>query len=402
MYKNLFKGIFDRVLAAILLLLFSPILLVCAYQIRKHLGPPIFFRQERPGKNGKIFRIFKFRTMSDARDKDGNLLPDSERLGGVGAKIRALSLDELPQLLNVLRGEMSFVGPRPLLVEYLPLYSSEQARRHEVLPGITGLAQVNGRNAISWEDKFRFDVEYVDNISFALDMKILFLTVKKVLIRDGITAHNSVSAEKFMGRQIALIGAGGHGKVVGEIAELLGYKISILVDDSTETVELFGLKSILLSEFLATKPKIPVALGVGNNVARERIFNELSQCGVAMPVLIHKSASVSKSASIGEGSVVMANAVINPSARIGRGVIVNSGAVVEHDNVIGDFVHISPRAALAGSVTIGAHTHIGIAACVIQGLTIGESCVIGAGSVVIDDILGHKTVVGNPAKRELI
>ncbi|MGP1449739.1 MAG: NeuD/PglB/VioB family sugar acetyltransferase [Wolinella sp.] len=402
MYKNLFKGIFDRVLAAILLLLFSPILLVCAYQIRKHLGSPIFFRQERPGKNGKIFRIFKFRTMSDARDKDGNLLPDSERLGGVGAKIRALSLDELPQLLNVLRGEMSFVGPRPLLVEYLPLYSSEQARRHEVLPGITGLAQVNGRNAISWEDKFRFDVEYVDNISFALDMKILFLTVKKVLIRDGITAHNSVSAEKFMGRQIALIGAGGHGKVVGEIAELLGYKISILVDDSTETVELFGLKSILLSEFLATKPKIPVALGVGNNVARERIFNELSQCGVAMPVLIHKSASVSKSASIGEGSVVMANAVINPSARIGRGVIVNSGAVVEHDNVIGDFVHISPRAALAGSVTIGAHTHIGIAACVIQGLTIGESCVIGAGSVVIDDILGHKTVVGNPAKRELI
>jgi len=159
----------------------------------------VLFRQERPGKNGKIFKIFKFRTMSDERNEQGELLPDALRLKGAGKFIRSSSLDELPQLLNVLRGEMSFVGPRPLLVEYLPLYSQQQAKRHDVYPGITGWAQVNGRNAISWEEKFKLDGYYVDHISCVLDCKIVWLTIKKVLKRDGVNSATSVSMEKFRG-----------------------------------------------------------------------------------------------------------------------------------------------------------------------------------------------------------
>ena len=159
----------------------------------------LLFTQKRPGKNGEIFTIYKFRTMGNERDKNGELLPDEFRLKGFGKIVRSLSLDELPQLLNVLKGEMSFVGPRPLLIEYLPLYSERQKKRHEVLPGITGWAQVNGRNAISWGEKFELDVEYVENLSFWLDIKILLLTIKKVFIKEGISSDTSVSMEKFRG-----------------------------------------------------------------------------------------------------------------------------------------------------------------------------------------------------------
>ena len=166
---------------------------------RFNLGSPILFKQTRPGLNGKLFEIVKFRTMRNAVDVNGNLLPDAERITPFGIFLRSTSLDELPGLWNVLKGEMSLVGPRPLLVEYLPLYSIEQARRHNVRPGVTGWAQVNGRNAISWEDKFKLDVWYVDNQSFWLDIKILWLTVRKVLVKDGISANGEVTMSKFMG-----------------------------------------------------------------------------------------------------------------------------------------------------------------------------------------------------------
>lgn len=193
------KRVFDILVSLAGLILLFPLLLILALLVRINLGAPVFFRQERPGYHEKIFRLYKFRSMKDARDKNGNELPDEERLSKFGRLVRASSLDELPELFNVLKGEMSLVGPRPLLVKYLPLYNAEQHRRHDVLPGITGWAQVNGRNAISWEEKFRLDVWYVDHWTPLLDLKILFLTVKKVFVREGISAENSATMEEFKG-----------------------------------------------------------------------------------------------------------------------------------------------------------------------------------------------------------
>ncbi|HFG1607596.1 TPA: sugar transferase [Vibrio cholerae] len=194
------KRTFDFLLAAIFLLLFFPIILFIAWKIRKNLGSPVLFRQTRPGLNGQPFEMIKFRTMKDAVDANGNPLPDSERMTPFGDKLRNSSLDELPELWNVLKGEMSLVGPRPLLMQYLPLYSKEQARRHEVRPGVTGWAQINGRNAISWEEKFKLDVWYVDNHSFWLDLRILLLTVKKVFVKEGISADGHVTIAPFTGK----------------------------------------------------------------------------------------------------------------------------------------------------------------------------------------------------------
>jgi lipopolysaccharide/colanic/teichoic acid biosynthesis glycosyltransferase len=193
------KRIFDFIVSLAALIVFFPIIALVAWKIRKNLGSPVLFRQTRPGLNGKLFEMVKFRSMKDAVDANGSQLPDDERMTPFGDKLRSSSLDELPGLWNVLKGDMSLVGPRPLLVQYLPLYSKEQARRHDVRPGITGWAQVNGRNAISWEEKFKLDVWYVDNLSFPLDVKILFLTIKKVFIKEGITAEGHVTTEAFKG-----------------------------------------------------------------------------------------------------------------------------------------------------------------------------------------------------------
>ena len=193
------KRLFDLLASAIGLLILAVPLALLAWQVRRKLGSPVLFTQVRPGMHGKPFRMVKFRTMTDARDASGALLPDAQRLTPFGRFLRASSLDELPELWNVLRGEMSLVGPRPLLMEYLPLYSPEQARRHEVRPGITGWAQVNGRNAISWADKFALDVWYVDHRSLWLDVRILWLTVRKVLVRDGISAAGEATMPKFEG-----------------------------------------------------------------------------------------------------------------------------------------------------------------------------------------------------------
>ncbi|PKM27005.1 MAG: sugar transferase [Gammaproteobacteria bacterium HGW-Gammaproteobacteria-13] len=193
------KRLFDIVACLAALILFTPVMLMVAWKIRNKLGAPVLFRQIRPGLDGKPFEMVKFRTMRDAIDVEGNLLPDVERMVPFGNFLRSSSLDELPELWNVLRGDMSLVGPRPLLMEYLPLYSPEQYRRHEVRPGVTGWAQINGRNALSWEEKFKLDVWYVDHRSFWLDLKILFLTIKKVLLRDGISAEGEATMSKFTG-----------------------------------------------------------------------------------------------------------------------------------------------------------------------------------------------------------
>ena len=195
------KRLLDLVLTLSVLILASPILLLIAFLIRWKLGKPVLFQQQRPGYKERLFALYKFRTMTEERDHQGALLPDEVRLGSLGRFLRSSSLDELPELLNVLRGEMSWVGPRPLLVQYLERYSPKQARRHDVLPGITGWAQVNGRNALAWEDRFEFDVWYVDHWSLALDLKILTLTLWKVLTREGINQPGHATAEEFMGSQ---------------------------------------------------------------------------------------------------------------------------------------------------------------------------------------------------------
>lgn len=198
-YDRYTKRLLDIVLSGCALLVLWPVLLILAVLVRTKLGSPVIFCQERPGKDEKIFKLYKFRSMTDARDADGNLLPDDVRLTKFGRLLRSTSLDELPELWNIFRGDMSIVGPRPLLVQYLPLYNDEQRRRHDVRPGLTGWAQVNGRNTLSWEDKFRFDVWYVDHVSFALDVKTVLLTVKKVFCREGISSGTAATMEEFRG-----------------------------------------------------------------------------------------------------------------------------------------------------------------------------------------------------------
>ena len=200
MYRNFFKRIFDFLLSLTAFLLLFPILLLLVAAGTVKMGGNPFFVQERPGKDGKIFKLVKFKSMNNKKDENGNLLPDETRLTSYGKFIRNTSLDELPELINILKGDMAIVGPRPLLVRYLTRYNKTQARRHEVRPGLTGLAQVNGRNAISWEEKFNYDVEYVDNVSFLLDFKIICKTVLKIIKKDGISSETSATMEEFMGQ----------------------------------------------------------------------------------------------------------------------------------------------------------------------------------------------------------
>ena len=200
-YERFIKRPQDFLCALLAIIVLSPVMLITAVLVRTKLGSPVIFKQERPGLNGKIFTLYKFRTMTDKKDENGNLLPDEIRLTNFGKKLRSTSLDELPELFNILNGDMAVVGPRPLLVRYLPRYNAHQARRHEVRPGFTGLAQVNGRNAISWEDKFDWDVKYVDHITFLGDWKIIFKTVGTVLKREGISSETSATMEEFMGSE---------------------------------------------------------------------------------------------------------------------------------------------------------------------------------------------------------
>lgn len=198
-YENYIKRIIDIVCSLGFILCFWWLYILISILVKNKLGSPVIFKQKRPGLNGKIFTMYKFRSMTDEKDKNGNLLSDEKRLPKFGKLLRATSLDEIPEFINVLKGDMSLIGPRPLLVEYLEKYNNKQKRRHEVRPGITGWAQINGRNAISWEEKFKLDIEYVDNLTFILDLKIFFLTIKKIIIKEGISQSENVTMEKFKG-----------------------------------------------------------------------------------------------------------------------------------------------------------------------------------------------------------
>lgn len=201
LYRLYFKRPMDFILSLLAIIILSPVFIITGLLVRIKLGSPILFKQNRPGLNEKIFTMYKFRTMTDQKDENGELLPDHIRLTKFGKMLRATSLDELPELFNILKGDMSIIGPRPLLVQYLPLYSAHQKRRHEVKPGLSGYAQVNGRNSISWKDKFDLDIQYVDNVTFINDLKIIMLTLKKVFVKDGISSASSVTMEVFTGNE---------------------------------------------------------------------------------------------------------------------------------------------------------------------------------------------------------
>lgn len=407
-YLSFGKPLIDRSFALLLLILVVPMLPLLAVVIRWRLGTPVLFSQRRIGLHSREFTIFKFRTMKDSCDTEGHLLSDAERLTSLGRFLRSTSLDELPELFNVLRGEMSLVGPRPLLPEYLPRYSAEQARRHDVRPGLTGLAQVSGRNQLDWETRFQLDVRYVEHVNLWLDLSILARTVLAVVSRSGVSADGHATMPPFLGsrqqpsvpdfeRGVVVLGAGGHAKVVIATLQAAGQTVLAAYDDDARqwgktllSVPIRGSLSLAKSEGVRN-----AIIGIGDNEVRRRISARFDCTWISA---VHPCAVVHPTAQLGPGSLVCAGAIIQPDAHIGDHAIVNTGATVDHDCILESYSSIGPGAHLAGNVSVGHGTAIGINACVIPGVAIGEETIVGAGTVVIADLPANVVAVGSPAR----
>lgn len=383
----------DLTLCFIGLLVLMPVFAVISFLLVITQGRPVLFTQPRIGFRGRVFHLYKFRTMRPL--KEGENPHGMDRLTTVGKFIRSLSLDELPSLINVIKGEMSLVGPRPLLVHYRDRYTDEQMKRHDVLPGLTGWAQVNGRNTISWEDKFKHDVWYAKHSNLWLDLKIIFLTFKILIWREGINASQTDVSEEF-DPGLYVIGAGGHAKVVISTLDACGMKVMGVFDDNQELKgrKILGVPVIgTLAEIKNHKVKKAV-IGIGSNVIREKIAKSLDLNWISV---VHPTAVIHPSVEIGAGTVVFARSVIQPDTKIGKHVIINSGVIVEHDSKVDDFSHLCPGSILTGGVVIGWGALIGAGSKVIPYKKIGRQAVIGAGSVVINDVEDFSTVVGVPA-----
>ena len=389
----------DALLSAVLLAVFSPVLLVTAAAVRWNLGSPILFRQTRIGRGGRPFEMVKFRTMRDALDAEGRPLPDAQRLTSLGKFLRATSLDELPELVNVLRGEMALVGPRPLLPDYLPLYTPEQARRHDVRPGVTGWAQVNGRNALSWPDKFSLDRWYVEHRSFGLDLRILGLTVARVLLPSGISQEGHATAARFdetTSDRCVVFGAGGHAKVVISTLRRRGFFVEAIYDDDPKhhgrTVH--GVPVVGDTSDYASGPRRRGLIAIGSNAVRRKFAEQLDCEWITA---VDPAAHVDTSATLAPGCYIAAGAVIQPDAVIGAHAIINTTATVDHDTHVGAYSHIAPGANLAGSARVGEGVLCGIGSAIIPRVTIGDGVILGAGAVALQDIPAGATAVGVPA-----
>jgi sugar O-acyltransferase (sialic acid O-acetyltransferase NeuD family) len=393
------------------LLVLSPLLVVIGVSTAIFLGRPILFRQQRPGLGGKPFTLLKFRTMTDRKDPQGNLLDDDARLSRFGRFLRSTSLDELPELWNILVGEMSLVGPRPLLTKYLPLYSVKQARRHEVRPGLTGWAQVNGRNAVEWSQRIEYDVWYVDNFDFWLDCKIFIRTLFTVMLRKNISAANCATMPEFQGVKgpdltsgsdtkqtgVMVIGAGGHAKVVIATLQESAQNVAAVYDDDPTKwgTCILGIPILGAIDELARRPSCRAIIAVGDNSVRQRIATQLQLTWISV---VHPKAYVHDTVEIGTGVVVCAGAVLQPDAKIGNHAIINTAASVDHDSRIEDFAHIGPGAHLAGNVFVGKGTLLGIGSQVNPGIKIHENVIVGAGAAVITDLSAEAVAIGIPAR----
>lgn len=408
------KRIFDIFFSGILLILFFPIFLIIGYLVKRNLGSPVLFTQVRPGANGKLFKIYKFRTMKDSFDSSGNPLHDDERLTSFGKKLRETSLDELPELWNVFIGDMSLVGPRPLLIEYLSLYNEQQAKRHNVRPGITGFAQVNGRNAISWEEKFELDAWYVDNHSIILDVKILLQTVKKVLFRENINAEGQATTSKFTGSKpqnvFAIYGSSGCGRSLMPIArEYLNEKIIkadiYFIDDSLENETIINNhKALNYDRFktLEVENKF-ILIAIADSHIREKLLGKIERDKMQVWSIISNDSVVMDNVEIADGAAISPFVTIGSNVKIGKSFHANLYSYVEHDCIIGDYVTFAPGVKCNGNVHIEDHVYVGAGAIIKQGtkhkpLNIGKGAIIGMGAVVTKDIPDGMIVVGCPAR----
>lgn len=401
------KRLFDITVATTALVVLSPIYAITAYKVSKNLGSPVLFRQTRPGLNGKPFEMIKFRSMRDAIDSDGNALPDGERLTDFGKALRNTSLDELPGLWNVVKGDMSLVGPRPLLMQYLSLYSDEQKRRHLLRPGITGYAQVNGRNAIGWDKKFELDTWYVDNQSLWLDIKILIKTVKKVLIKDDISAEGEATMSAFSGNgNLYILGAGGFAR---EIYSYLAdndfiynnLRLAGFLDDNLNALDGFDLSHKIMGSLKNTDLEATdhLIVAVANPAIKEQVFDFYDKNNGTIITYIHPSAIIGHDVSIGEGTVFAPHSIVTTNVTLGRGCTINAFSGVGHDSVLGDFCTLSGHCDVTGNVKLGDKVFMGSQASIIPSVQVGAGAIIGAGSLVIRKVKENTTVFGNPAKK---
>ncbi|MCA1012708.1 NeuD/PglB/VioB family sugar acetyltransferase [Halobacillus halophilus] len=403
------KRILDLLIAGFLTALFFPLMCFLYVLVKIKLGDPVIFTQERPGLKGHLFKIYKFRTMTNERDAQGRLLPDDKRLTRLGKTMRAWSLDEIPQFFNVLKGDLSLVGPRPLLKDYLSIYNEEQARRHEVKPGITGWAQVNGRNALTWEDKFKADLWYVENRSTCLDLFILAMTISNLFKRKGVNHRGTATMPVFEKKKVVIIGAGAQGGEILETINLLNQKDGIyevvgFVDDNTSLhgsryrgVPVLGPVNILVSpEYNNTN----VICSIGNPSVKKEVLQKLEERPVPLRYLsiIHPASVIAQDTSVGRGTYVAPNVVLSNNVSTGDHVLINYGCTVGHDSLIGDYCSIYPGTNVSGEVHIHEGAEIGCGSSIVPGLSIGAWTVIGAGAAVINSIPAHTTSVGVPAK----
>ena len=411
MYRLFVKRFLDILVSIIGLLITLPILIITYFILGFQNNWSVFFFQERPGIQQKAFRIIKFKTMTDAKDTEGKLLPDKQRITKAGKIIRRFSIDELPQLVNVLKGEMSLIGPRPLLFKYIPLYSVEQLRRHDVRPGITGLAQVNGRNSISWEQKFDYDIFYVDKLSFTLDIKILWKTFIKVIRTEGVNQSDdrpmqpfNGNNEKSMKQKLLIIGAGSVGKFIAyninqftNSFEIIGF----LDDDTTKHNTVIADFKVLgavekLPEF--SGKGIAIVWGIAFPVIKKKLFDQYQSLSFEFPNFIAKDAWVSEGVIFGKGCIIYPGTAINYETVIDDFVVINMNCSIGHNCTIQSFSSLAPGVNLGGNTNVGNCVEIGIGASTIQSTIIGDNATIGGQAMVVSDVSKLDVVVGIPAK----